>query len=328
MAGRDEFGLIAELFAPLAAGWPGTLNLTDDAALIPEQPGSALVATSDCLVAGVHFLPDDPPDLIARKALRVNLSDLAAMAAEPLGVLLACAFPKGCGEAWLRRFADGLAEDCRAFGIHLLGGDTVVTPGPATFTVTALGRVRQGRELRRSGAQAGDLVWVSGTIGDAALGLKLLQGRGGGLAGLDGAPLIRRYHLPEPRVGLGPRLAGLARAGMDVSDGLVADLGHICDCSGLAAVIEAAAVPLSPAAAEALARDQALLASILTGGDDYELLFTAGAQAEPAIRAAAAEAGVTVTPIGRMVAGQGVTVLDRLGKAMTLPAGGWNHFGG
>ncbi|MGE5506435.1 MAG: thiamine-phosphate kinase [Actinomycetota bacterium] len=319
----DEFALIAELFAPLSAGFPGALGLTDDAAFIPPVDGAETVVTVDAMVAGVHFLPDDPPALVARKLVRVNLSDLAAKGATPFAVLLAAAFPAGTDAAWLRAFAAGLAEDVNGFGVALIGGDTVATPGPLTLSLTAMGRVAQGRGLLRSGARQGDHIWVSGTVGDAALGLKVLQGH---LPASD--HLAGRYRLPQPRVGLGPRLVGLASAAMDVSDGLVQDLGHLCRASGLGAEVDATLVPLSDAAAAALAADQTLLASILAGGDDYELLFTAPAEATAAIQAAAAQAGVAVTAIGRMVAGQEVDVRGPDGKPLTLAHGGWRHFTG
>lgn len=321
----DEFQLIAELFAPLSAGFPGALNLTDDAALLPPSDDETVV-TMDAMVAGVHFLPDDPPDLVARKLVRVNLSDLAAKGSRPFAVLLAAAFPRGTGIDWLRRFAAGLGEDLKEYGVALIGGDTVATPGPLTLSLTALGRVGRGRAILRSGARPGDEIWVSGTIGDGALGLKAALGQ---LAG-DVTHLVDRYRLPRPRVQLGPRLAGIASAGMDVSDGLVQDLGHICRASGVGAVVEAALVPLSePArAAVAVAVDQSLLASALTGGDDYEILFTAPAGADAAILEAAQAAATPVTRIGRVGAGAGVEVVDASGRALALGQGGWRHFTG
>jgi len=223
-----EFDLIARYFAPLAAGAPGALGLLDDAALVDVSPGHRLVVTVDAVVAGVHFLADDPPDLIARKALRVNLSDLAAMGARPLGYFLAAAFADQ-DEPWLAAFAAGLAEDQASFGVALMGGDTVATPGPLTLAITAIGEVRSGRELRRSAAKAGDLIFVTGTLGDGALGLAALRGALPALSGAQRDFLARRYHLPEPRIDFGRALTeeGLALCGMDISDGLGADLGHI-----------------------------------------------------------------------------------------------------
>jgi thiamine-monophosphate kinase len=255
----------------------------------------------------VHFLPDDPPDLVARKLVRVNLSDLAAMAARPMGYFLTTALPKSHGDDWLAGFAAGLALDQAEFGITLLGGDSVSTPGPVTLTLTAFGRVALGGEVRRGGAHPGDLVFVSGTIGDGALGLDAAQGKlDSVLVPADVAFLADRYRLPRPRVGLGPRLSGLASAMMDVSDGLAGDLGHICTVSGVAGVIEAGRV--------------------LTGGDDYELLFTALPHRHAEILAASKAAGVPVTVIGRIEAGQGVRLLDAAGSEIALDGVGWRHF--
>lgn len=320
----DEFQIIAQLFAPLAQSFPGALGLTDDAALLPPDTHETVV-TVDAMVAGVHFLPDDPPDLVARKLVRVNLSDLAAKGAVPFGVLLAAAFPHGTGQDWLERFAHGLGQDMGEFGIALIGGDTVATPGPLTLSLTAMGRVAAGRAVLRSGAQAGDVVWVSGSIGDGALGLRAARGQLT-LAPEHMAALADRYRLPRPRVGLGPCLVGLATAGMDVSDGLIQDLGHLCRASGVAAIVDAAAVPLSPGARAALDQDQSLLATILTGGDDYELLFTAPSSATASLLELAERSGVPLTAIGRMQVGSGVTVHDASGHVLSLGQGGWRHF--
>jgi len=321
----DEFQVIAELFAPLAASYPGALGLTDDAALLSADADHETVVTVDAMVAGVHFLPDDPADLIARKLIRCNLSDLAAKGAEPFAVLLSAAFPHGTSLDWLKLFVHGLAQDVGEFGIALIGGDTVSTPGPLTLSLTAMGKVRRGAAILRSGAKAGDLVWVSGTIGDGALGLKAARGQ---------LPLARehvdflagRYRLPQPRVALGRGLLGLASAGMDVSDGLAQDLGHLCKASGLGAIIHSGKVPLSAAARLALGLDQSLLASVLGGGDDYELLFTAPPSATQALVDQAARAGVGLAAIGSMVEGQGVSVLDDAGQPVSLGSGGWRHF--
>lgn len=311
-----EFALIEKYFRPLAG--PAALALADDAAILPEISGREWVVSVDAMVAGVHFLPDDPPDLIARKLLRVNLSDLAAMAAQPFGYLLTLAAPKGTPEAWFAGFAAGLAEDQARFGLALLGGDTTATPGPLTLSLTIFGAVATGRALRRAGAQPGDEVWVSGTIGDAALGLLVRRGE---LVD-PGGTLMARYLLPEPRLGLA--LAGIARAGADISDGLVQDLGHLCRAGGIGAVIEAASVPLSPAAREAGA---AHFARCLTGGDDYELVLAIPPERAPALRMAAGKAGIAVTRIGHFRADPArVVVRDAAGAEMALGLGGWSHF--
>ncbi len=316
-----EFALIARHFRPLAGA--GALDLADDAALLDAPAGRQLVLAADAMVAGVHFLPDDPPETISRKLLRVNLSDLAAMGAAPLGYLMTTAFPQGTTDDWIGRFVAGLAQDQAEFGLSVLGGDTVGTPGPACFSLTIIGTVAPGAALRRAGGRPGDDVWVSGSIGDGALGLRALRGQ---VADPEGW-LAGRYRLPRPRLALGQAVAALAHAGMDVSDGLVQDLGHLCRAAGCAAVLAAPAVPLSPAARAALAADPALLPLVLTGGDDYELLFAAPPGAASAVQAAAAAAGTPVTRIGQLQAGEpGVAVQDAAGQPIPLPRGGWSHF--
>jgi thiamine-monophosphate kinase len=267
----------------------------------------------------VHFLADDPPDLVARKLLRCNLSDLAAMGAAPLGYLLTVSAPRATPDSWFAGFAAGLAADQALFGLGLLGGDSTATPGPVSLSITILGHVAPGTALRRQGARDGDGVWVTGSIGDGALGLLAARGEladpGGTLAG--------RYRLPQPRLALGRRLAGIAAAAMDVSDGLVQDLGHLCRAAGLAAEISAGAVPLSPAA-----RAAGRLELCLTGGDDYELLLAVPPAQEAALLGAARAANVAVTRIGRFRAGAPeVVVRDDGGAAMALGSGGWSHFG-
>lgn len=327
--GLGEFERIDRFFAPLSRGAPGAFGLTDDAALLPEAgEGAAWVVTVDALVAGVHFLADDPPGLVARKSLRVNLSDLAAMGARPYGYTLALALPPGLAEpeAWLGGFCDGLRRDQDEFAIHLLGGDSVSTPGPVTISVTAFGTVERERPLRRSGARPGDDLWVSGSIGDSALGLGVLTS-GTGPSSEDDAFLAERYHLPRPRTTLGPALVGIASAALDVSDGLVQDAGHIARRSGVAVVIDAGRVPLSPPARRRVDGGAATLAAALTGGDDYELLFSAPPAARDAVTAAATATGVPVTRIGAVGAGSGVQVVgpDGIGLA-GLGRGGWSHF--
>ncbi len=326
MAG--EFDLIRKYLTPLTEGTPGALSLDDDAALLQVPAGEELVVTADAMAEGVHFLSDDPPDGVAQKLLRVNLSDLAAMGAAPLGYLVTAALPAAQAESWMAALAEGLARDQERFGIALLGGDTTRSGAGVVLSLTALGSLPPGRALRRGTARDGDLVFVSGSIGDAYLGL---QARQGGLTGLDPdalARLVGRYRLPEPRLDLGQalRAEGLANAAIDVSDGLVADLGHIARTSGLGARIEAAAVPLSPAARAVLSADPTLLPKLVGGGDDYELLFTAAPEREAAITALADRLGLALTRIGRMAAGQGVTLVDPQGAPLASGAGGWTHF--
>ncbi len=325
MAG--EFETIARYFAPLAED-DAALGLIDDAALLTPPAGRQLVLTADAMISGVHFLPDDPPDTVGRKLLRVNLSDLAAMGAEPLGYLLTCAWPKGWEEAWIADFASGLAADQAEFGITLLGGDTTSGPGPLSLSLTAVGSIAPGRALRRNAARAGDLVMVSGTIGDGALGLLARRGRLAALPLATQDSLTWRYRLPEPRLALGRALAeqGLATACLDVSDGLLADLGHIVETSGLGATIEAARLPLSPAAQEVVAEDLDAFALVLGGGDDYELCFTAAPDKAAAVQEVAAACDLVVTRIGHMRADAGVDVVDRDGQALVFEKSGWAHF--
>ena len=320
-----EFELIRRHLAPLAAGIERTaLGLEDDAARLIAPRAGQLVVTADALVAGVHFLADDPPGLIARKALRVNLSDLAGKGARPWLYFLCVAWPRRTPEATIAAFAAGLAADQRRYGITLAGGDTTSTPGPLTIAVTALGIAR--RMVRRQGAREGDEIWVTGTIGDGALGLLAATGRLAALAPRHRAALARRYRLPQPRTALAPALAGLARAAMDVSDGLVQDLGHLARLAGLGATIEEDAVPLSAAARAAIATAPRLLDRALGGGDDYEILMAVPRARGAALVAAAARAGVRVTRIGRFHRGSGVALRDRAGRARRLARGGWTHF--
>jgi thiamine-monophosphate kinase len=323
-AGLGEFGRIRQFFAPLAG--PGGLGLEDDAALVDCAPGQRLVATVDAIVAGVHYLADDPPDLVAKKLLRVNLSDLAAMGATPRHYLLVTALPARLGDDWVARFAEGLAEDQRQFGVALIGGDSVATRGPAVLTLTALGEVAAGAETRRRGARPGDRVWVSGTIGDAFLGLKVLRGGYGSLAAAERAALAARFRLPEPRTALGPRLFGIAHAMLDVSDGLIADLGHICECSRVGATVALEALPLSPAARRVVAGAPGLAAELATAGDDYELLFAAPPEADAALERLAAELGLPLTPVGAIEAGAGVRLVDAAGRPVPVASPGWRHF--
>ncbi len=331
-ATASAFALIARHFAPLARGFPGAYGLLDDAAVISPVSGGELVVKTDPVVGGVDFPSDAPAALVARKALRVNLSDLAAKGAVPRAYLLDLLLPASVDEPWIAAFAAGLAADQAEFGVHLIGGDLSSTPGPIAIAVCALGEAPVGRIIRRGGAQPHDLVYVTGTIGDAALGLGVLRGA---LPALDAGPaafLLDRYRLPQPRVALGPHLIGLATAAIDVSDGLVADLRHLCEVSRLSAVIEARSVPLSPAARVAIGDDPRRLATALTGGDDYEILFTAPPAAAARIDECSRATGIAITLIGRMEAPPAaapprVTVLGDRGEALQFLSEGWTHFG-
>jgi thiamine-monophosphate kinase len=320
-----EFERIERLFAPLAARFPGALGLTDDAALIRPSDGHELVVTTDTIVAGVHYVGDESPDLVARKLLRVNLSDLASMGARPVAYTLNVALPSDLDDSWLEAFTQGLALDQAEFGISLAGGDSVSTLGPVTLTVTAFGEVPAGTALRRSGAKPGDIVFVSGTVGDGALGLKVQRGALSALPPAQRDALTARYRLPQPRLACGVRLRGIAHAAIDVSDGLAADLGHIADTSGVAARIYVAAVPLSDAARAALALDPALRDTVLGGGDDYELLFTVPPAALGEIAALSRSLSLPLTAIGAIEPGTGVRLLDAGGAEIELAARGFTH---
>lgn len=323
-----EDSLIARYFKPLVTE-AGALALTDDAAVLATD-GEDLVITTDAIVEGVHFLPTDPPDTLARKALRVNLSDLAAKGAVPAGFVLTLAL-RSKDESWLEAFTAALGEDARDFACPLFGGDTVSTPGPLMISVTAFGRVPKGGMVRRAGATDGDLVIVTGTIGDAALGLDLLTGgkvaRSGALNEAQSAALIARYRVPLPRNRLALAVRQWATAAMDVSDGLAGDLEKLCGVSGVAADIELARVPLSSPAAAALAAGAACLESLIAGGDDYEVLCTVPERHFEAFRTAADGASIPVSVIGRVGGrGSGVRFLDQEGAEITLSRRSYSHF--
>ena len=325
-----EFDIIARYFAPLATN-PAALGLLDDAAVLAIPEGQELVATCDTIIAGVHFLSSDPPDTIGYKAVAVSLSDLAGKGARPHIYLLSVAFPELPSPTWLAAFASGLRAAQDDSGIDLVGGDTSATPGPLTITVTAVGILPQGEAVLRRGAIAGDRLYVSGTIGDAALGLKLLReprlAAEFGLSAADSAFLIDRYRRPLARNALSLPLRQCARAAIDVSDGLVGDTAKLCKASGVGAVIEAARVPLSAAAATAVAKAPELLAELLTAGDDYEIVAAMEASHARAFEAEAQGHGVTVAAIGSILPGDGeVKVVDGEGRDLELGRKGFSHF--
>jgi thiamine-monophosphate kinase len=319
-----EFELIAELFAPLAQSAPGAFGLTDDAAVLAPPPGHELVVTTDVVVEGVHFLHDDPPDAIAQKALRVNLSDLAAKGAVPIGYLMALLLPAWPNMVWLKAFARGLANDQSLFGVPLMGGDTSSTPGPVAIAVTAFGSVPVGAMIHRAGARLGDLVFVTGTIGDAGGGLAMFKGEGTSLAPAAREALIARYRLPIPRLALGLSLRGIATAALDVSDGLIADLRHVAALSGVRIVVDAQRIPLSEPLRTLWGEEASARAAV--SGDDYEIAFTASPERRDAVFDAGTRAGVAVTEIGRVEQGEGVALLDGSGVELSLPRKGFTHF--
>ncbi|HLH11015.1 MAG TPA: thiamine-phosphate kinase [Methylovirgula sp.] len=326
---EDE--IIENFFAPLAG--PAGLGLRDDAALLSVADDSELVMTTDVLTSGVHFFASDPPDAIARKALRVNLSDLAAKAAEPIGFLLGLALPGDWTAEWLDGFAKGLADDAACFACPLIGGDTVKSLGGLTLTITALGTVPKGKFIPRRGVEEGDVLYVTGTIGDAALGLRLRRGNGAerpwgqALSSPARDYLLMRYLLPLPRLGLRDGLRAHARAAMDVSDGLLGDLTQMLRLSGMTAELALTEIPLSKAARQALAQDPTLVEPMLTGGDDYEILCAVAPENEAGFKQEAAAGGLTVTPLARARRGEEKPLVkDAEGLPLAFSAASFRHF--
>ncbi len=330
----NEFEIIARYFAPLAAAAPGAKGLLDDAALITARPDHDLVVSTDTMVESVHFPVGETPSVVAARLLAVGFSDIAAMGAGPLAYAVSLTIPRAWSgadmTAWLDGFTEGLAAAQEELGVVLIGGDTVSAQAPLSLTLTAFGEAERGRALHRSGAAVGDGIYVSGTIGDGALGLLVLTGEIS-LPAVDGDALVARYCRPTARLRLGRSLVGLASAAADVSDGLVADLGHICRASGVTASIEADRVPLSKAARSAIATDPSRWPTVLTGGDDYELVFTAPPGAAGAIAAVAKETGETLAEIGCIEAGVAtdenarVRVTGPDGRLMAFHRSGFSH---
>ncbi len=327
MPSLEDF-LISRYFKPLASD-PGAFDLGDDAAIL-KSSADDIVVTTDAIVEGVHFLPGDPPDTIARKALRVNLSDLAAKGATPAGFVLTLAL-RGADDAWLAPFARALGEDATTFACPLLGGDTVSTPGPLMISITAFGRVLPGRMVQRAGAEAGDRVVVTGTIGDAALGLDILR-RGAVAAALAGdetalVSLIGRYRIPQPRIALAQAVRDHATAAMDVSDGLAGDLAKLCAASGVSAVIDTPSIPLSAGVKTLLTRGIATIEAILSGGDDYEILCTIPENRFEAFAQAVQPVGIPITSIGTVMAGpSNPKFIDANGAEIALARLSYSHF--
>jgi thiamine-monophosphate kinase len=328
--GSAEDRLIARYFKPIAQHH-GAFGLDDDAAALAIPAGCDLVLTADAIVAGVHFLPDDPPDTVGKKSLRVNLSDLAAKGARPLGFLLTLALPKEIGDDWLAPFAHGLAADAQLFACPLLGGDTVRTPGPIAVSMSAFGVVARDRMVRRAGAAPDERVVVTGTIGDAALGLilrrSLAMAEHWGLARREQNHLEARYLVPQPRSTIAEPIAAHASAAIDVSDGLVGDVAKLARASRVDIEIEVARVPLSDAARAALAKEPALIEAILTGGDDYEIVAAVPVERLETLRQQAAAADVAVTEIGRVMSGEGkARLIGSDGKPLVFAHPSFSHF--
>lgn len=327
---RGETELIANLFEPLARDYDGSLGLMDDAALLTPAPGEELVLTADMLVAGVHFLGDAAPADAAFKALAVNVSDLIAKGAAPEIYLLTIALPGKPDRAWLSGLTDGFADAQAAFGCVLAGGDTVSTPGPLTLSITAIGRLPDGGMVRRSGARAGDRVYVTGTIGDAAAGLNLLRDRDGAVADAIGEEnagfLASRYWRPQPNPRLATVLREHASAAMDISDGLAGDFAKLCSASACAGTIEADRVPCSDAVLASLEAGLVRLEDLLSGGDDYEVLASVPEEKCAAFERAVAMAGSRATALGEMSAGAGAELTGIDGKPMRFSQPGYDHF--
>jgi thiamine-monophosphate kinase len=323
-----EDRLIARHFRPLATA-PGAFGLIDDAAALTPPPGCDVVLTTDGVIAGVHFFPDDPPDLIGRKALRMNLSDLAAKGARPLGFLMSVALPEGFGEAWLSGFTAGLAEDAAHYGCPLYGGDTDRTPGPLSVSIFAIGAVPNGKMVHRSTSRPGDRIVVTGTIGDAAIGLKLRRDRALArrwrLSDAAAEALLARYLLPQPRNALADAVLQYASSAIDISDGLAGDIAKLARASSVAAEIDVARVPFSDAARAATAAEPQLLEAALTGGDDYEIVLTLAPERLADFQKAARVAGVAVAEIGRIQAGEGTSFVHG-GKSLTFARPSHSHF--
>jgi thiamine-monophosphate kinase len=326
-SGEDR--LIERFFRPLARD-PAALGLVDDAAVITPPAGADLVLTTDGVIEGVHFFPDDPADAVARKALRANLSDLAAKGAAPLGFLLSLALPGKVDEKWLALFAKGLGADAGTYHCPLLGGDTDRTPGLLSVSISAFGQLPHGTMVKRSGARAGDRIVVTGTVGDAALGLVLrrepVRATRAGLSSQESAHLQGRYLLPEPRVALASALRAHASAAIDISDGLAGDLMKLAAVSGVSVRIEAKRLPLSPAAHKMVTAEPALLETVLTGGDDYEILAAVSPAALPALQRAAKTAGIALSEIGAVSAGAGVEILGLDNRPLELSHPSFSHF--
>ena len=329
MSGRDdrsgEDRLIARFFEPIATH-PGALGLSDDAAFIKPPPGCDLVLKTDAIVGGVHFFPEDAARSVASKAFRVNLSDLAAKGARPLGFLLTLALPKDIGDDWLEGFTQGLRGDAVLFACPLFGGDTDQTPGPITISIAMFGSVPEGTMVRRAGAGVGDRVFVSGTVGDATLGLMLRKGKDWKLTEPQRQHLASRYLLPQPRNALAEAVRTHASAAMDISDGLVGDFAKLCRVSAVAADIQVPRIPLSDAARAVMAADPVALESSLTGGDDYEIVCTVPQAKADGFRAAAKGANVPVTEIGEIKPGEGARFLAADGRALSFKRMSFSHF--
>jgi len=327
---EGEFEIIARIFAPLAKD-TGALGLKDDAAVLMVTEGEELVVTCDALVEGVHFLKDDPADSVGHKALAVNISDLTAKGARGYAYTLSLVLPPDIPIDWLEGFAAGLRTVQEQTGISLVGGDTTASPGPVTITITALGQVAHQHAVMRLGAKPGDRLYVSGTIGDACLGLRLLRepalAQEWNLTLEEAAFLVERYRRPGPNNHLAMQVRNFARAAIDVSDGLIGDIEKLCDVSHVGAEIETARIPFSKAAKKALAYDPEFLPVLITAGDDYEVVVAVSEKSVASFESDAKSSGVPFFVVGTVVPGsQGLTVRDAEGRSLELKRKGFKHF--
>ena len=321
-----EFDIIKTYFSPLSRSEKGAFNLTDDAAVIEIPDGFSMVVTTDTLVEGVHFLSEDLPENIAAKLLRVSLSDLAAMGSIPAYYNLSIATKSGTSSDWFKAFAEGLLADQMQFGITLIGGDTVATSGPLTLSLTAMGFVKKGNAISRGGAKSGDDIWVSGLIGDAALGLRAATGKLSFVSEKNKKYLISRYTKPVPQTLLGPKLSNHVNSAIDVSDGLIGDLDHICEISKLGADIQIDDIPLSRVAKSVVTEKPDYIDLILSGGDDFELLFTADESFSVIAKSLTKMLDVNLTKIGAMVDRRSIEIFDKNGDKYFIQNNGYTHF--
>ncbi len=320
----QEFSFISKLLSPLTFNNKEALGLKDDAAIIPSKPGYDIVITKDMIAEGTHFFKGDDPKNLAKKLLRVNISDLAAKGATPYCCFLSIALPKNISEKWLKDFSSSLKEDLNLYGLFLSGGDTIAHNGNLVLSLTALGLIKKNKTILRSGAKEGDLIFVTGNIGDSYLGLQILKGD------LQTTKkncelLVSRYHLPQPRIQIGKKLVNIASSAVDISDGLIADLEHICECSEAAAIINLNDIPLSTMARDITKKHPNLLLNIISGGDDYEILFTASQDKFKQIKQLSKSSGIPIIKIGSITKGKNIRLLDDNGKEIEIKNKGYEH---
>ncbi len=323
-----EFSRIKKFFRPLTSQRMGAMELLDDAALVPIKKTNSIVVSTDALVEKIHFHSNESADFVARKALRTNLSDLAAMGSKPFAYNLAIIIGKRKSsniDQWLKLFSKGLAVDQKKFGIELIGGDTVTSLGPTSICITIFGTPNIKGSLLRSGAKVGDGIFVSGTIGDAALGLKLIENRSLSCLSKNNSYCVSRYRIPRPRVELGLALGGLASAAMDISDGLFQDLNHLCGASSVGGLVHANKIPLSKEVSNFVNQNKFSIEQVITGGDDYELIFTAPVPKEKSILNLARLTNTRITRIGTVQSGRGGSILDKNGDFIAVSKGGYSH---